>query len=39
VGLSIRVLYISFTRLPFLALLSIDGINACLPHLALLFFF
>jgi len=34
---SFRVLYVSSAHLPCGALLSIDGINACLSHVALLF--
>jgi hypothetical protein len=36
-GLSFRLGYISSARLPYVALLSLDIINAGLPHVALLF--
>jgi hypothetical protein len=37
IWLSFRVGYISSARLPYMALLSLDIINAVLPHMALLF--
>lgn len=36
-ALTLRVGYVSSARLSYLALLSLDIINACLPHVALLF--